>query len=218
MGGRAGTYLSLPTLTTKADYDSKRRKRLAERRSDPLFHEYLRSTTRRMSTGDSLTDIREYIGLSDSKNDLLWDDLMYTIGETMMNPMNLVLEWSVRQQTRYKMAIDLYNRNKEANDRDGMAKAILTLSKIDENALELHKALGLIKPIHFEDGSEGISDDDVNDAERRLNSIVEERIKSKLFAGREAQQPESVLLLDELESGQSSDQLEPAPLAKNPAV
>lgn len=210
--------MSIPTLYGKSEAESKRRKRIAERRDDPTFREYLRSARNKLAIGDSLSEVREWIGLSDYKHDQLWDDILYMIGEAMINPVNIMLEWSVRQQTRYKMAMDLYNRNKEANDRDGMAKAILTLSKIDENALELHKALGLIKPIQFEDGSEGISDDDVNDAERRLNSIVEERIKNKLGAGREAQQPESVLLLDELESGQPPDQLEPAPLAKDTAV
>jgi hypothetical protein len=213
----AGQYVSIPSLTVLEKSGREKRERLAERRNDPIFREHLKIIRMKISSGTTLSELREYLGLSSIDHDQLWDDLMYITGEVFMNPMNIIIEWSVRQQTRYQMAVDLYNMSKEAGNIDATNRAILTMAKLDENALELQKALGLIKPIQFEDGSQGIGDSDIEDAQRRFEAIAEAAITNTLVTSRQTQNSESVKLFSELDSGRAPDQLESTPLAENSA-
>ena len=194
---------------------AKRLKRIAKRKEDPNFRERLNIIRRKIGAGSSLFEIRDTLNPID---DTYWSDLIFSIGLAYTSPESMWIEWSVRQETRYKMGAELYSKAKEINDFDGMAKALITLCKIDEAALELQKALGLIKPI-TEDNNKlqiGVSSQDLDLAEERFNELLEQKIFNKLEAQRQAQQPVTIDVLARYDTREQTDKLESTPLAQSP--
>jgi hypothetical protein len=110
-------------------------------------------------------------------------------------------------------AVELFNLSRQARDLDQMARAIILLNKIDESDINLKKALGLLRPVQFDDdGTQGVSNDDVEVTRRRFERIVEERIVGKLIVREESPLPVPFDVLVGHESQPPSDQLEETPV------
>lgn len=193
-----------------------RAKRLKKRYGDPIFRERLKQMRQMIGGGSSLHEIREKL---DIKNDLLWGDLVYSLARAFVSPESMYLEWQIRQETRYKMGMDLYNLAKKDKDLDAIAKAIMVVSKIDENAIELQRALGMLKPMDQEREQDvtPISNEELANAEARFNDLLEQKIARKLELQREAEPPEFIDVQPRIEPRGEADRLDQAPLAQNPA-
>lgn len=190
-------------------------RRIAKKRDDPFFRSKLQTVRQKLAGGQSLADIRHDVGV---KHNQEWEDLKYCLAASTLNPENIMLEWSVRQQSRYQMAADFLNRSKNANDRDNEAKAIMMMCKIDGDMLELQKLLGLIKPIEDpKTHGTGYDSGDVSNAEIRFNKLIEQRVVRKLELQSETQRADTIDVFPGAEPGGEADQLGPAPLAEDPA-
>lgn len=190
-----------------------RERRLKKRRSDPLFKEHLRIIRTRLSHGQTLNEIRESLG---KITDHWWLDLVHVVGTVFSRPEAIMLEWSVRHQSRYMFAADIMRRAKEDKDMDAECKALMMMIKIDENFLEVQKALGILRPVTDPNSlGQGISSEDISLAEQRFAAAIEQRISNKLTIEREAQHAQSIDLLPGIESGGETDRLDEAPLADN---
>lgn len=207
-----GRAVSTSNIVAQSDR-AKQAKRLAKKRDDPFFRSNLQSMRQMLSGGQTLYDIRDKLGV---KKDHDWHDLVTVMAQSFANPENILLEWSVRQNSRYALAADMLSRAKAAKDFDSEAKAIMMMVKIDENFLELQKTLGLIKPVTDPNSlGYGISSEDIDLAERRFAGIIEQRISNKLAVERETQPAQSIELLSRTEPGGETDRLDEASLAQN---
>jgi hypothetical protein len=131
-----------------------------------------------------------------------------------VNPELVALEWMMRQTSRYSMAAEIYNKSKANDDTDGMLKSLLAMAKIDENDIEIKKALGLIKPVNFDQGS-GYSSEDIDQAEKNVNRLVDEELLNALRTERTIEMPQPIHVLARLESQRQPDSVEQTPLAAN---
>lgn len=200
-------------LELSAQSDKKKQdRRIAKKRDDPLFRSQLQSIRQKISGGQTLYDIRHTLGV---KDDRAWGDLISCLARSVYSPESAALEWVLKQNSRYTLAADFLNRAKAANDLDNEAKGIMMLCKIDEDMMELHKALGLIKPVYTDDEGSGFSSDDIATAQERLDKIAEQHLINKLAAERETQSPESVTLLPGLEARGETNSVGEASLAEN---
>lgn len=184
---------------------AKRDQRIAKRKDDPNFRSDIKSLRQKIGIGKSLAEIRDDLAIDE---DQYWEDLKFFLARAYMNPESIMLEWQVKQETRYQMGIDLYSRAQKDDDRDTMAKAILILSKVDEQAIDLQKALGLLKPMSDEEsGGAGYSSEDVELNNERLNKLLEERLLVKLEIKREVGSGNAVDVFPRPESRGETDQL-----------
>jgi hypothetical protein len=188
-------------------------KRLKKRREDPRFREDINRLHRYVAGGQCLYEAKDKFGNISEK---YWKDLVTIISQAFANPGNIMLEWSLRQRHRYSAAIDMMNRAKIKGDFDQELKAMLLLVKVDENFIEVQKALGFLKPVELKDDGEfGYHSGDLGEAEQRFNRAVEDRVLRKLEVQREAQQPVTIDVFPGSEAGGSTDRLDEAPLAEN---
>lgn len=203
----------LPVVTSLAgDAEKKRRqRRLAKRYEEESFREYISTARKHIQLGKSLSETREQIGLYNSKNDDLWDDIVYVLANNYSKPESLVLEWTIRQQTRYSMALEVYKMAKEQNDLGEMNKAIMIMMKVDENSLELQQRMGLLKPVNLDDNDpnqgEGITHEQL--------LLTEERILRKYQLQREASQPVTIDVLNRSDSRGETNTVEQVALVEN---
>lgn len=202
---------SVSPLASQAD-ERARQRRLAKRYNDPDFRERVNLTKRFVQQGVPLGEAREKVGLDKQKFDDYWDDLVYVIAHNYFKTENLVLEWTIRQQVRYQMALETYNMAKKDNDLGEMNKAIMLMMKVDENSLQLQQAMGLIKPMKLDDNDqgqgEGISHEQL--------LLTEERILRKYQLQRDAQPPITIDVQHRPSPGGETDSVEQTPLAKDP--
>ena len=112
------------TLTQAAADTEKRRraKRLAKRYEDNNFRERVASVKRFVQQGTPLGEARERIGITERKYDDYWEDIVYVIAHNYFKTENLVIEWTIRQQVRYQMALETYNMAKKENDLGEMTQ------------------------------------------------------------------------------------------------
>lgn len=201
---------SVSPLASQAD-ERARQKRLAKRYNDPDFRERVNLTKRFVQQGVPLGEAREKVGLDKQKFDDYWDDVVYVIAHNYFKTENLVLEWTIRQQVRYQMALETYNMAKKDNDLGEMNKAIMLMMKVDENSLQLQQAMGLIKPMKVDDNDqgqgEGISHEQL--------LLTEERILRKYQLQRDAQPPITIDVQHRSSPGGETDSVEQTPLAQD---
>lgn len=202
-------------LPSGPDREQKRRKRtLAMIRSEPLWRERIHLARKHIAIGKSLTETREAL---DVKNDFHWQCFVQVIAEAFASPASVMLEWQIRNQSRYQMSLKLVQLAEAEEDPDAkfdkLSRAIMIAAKIDENTLELQKAMGLIKPIDDDkSGGYGISSEDIRIAEQRFNTYIEQKITDKLVTERTTQSAESVALLTRSEPGGETNTVEPSTL------
>lgn len=203
-------------ISSIAKQDQARKKKMAEIRSSQEWREKLSHARKLISYGRTLAEVRDDL---DIKKDWDWECFSAIMAQAFANPANVMLEWQIRNQSRYMASQNLLKLAIEEPDPDvkfqKMSKAIMLAAQLDQNVLELQKALGLIKPVSFNDEGEGISSEDIEIAQRRFNQLIEQRIQDKLVSERETQSAQSVTLFPRLESGRETDPVEPPPLATN---
>lgn len=188
-------------------------------RSEEHWRQRLSSARRHIAFGKTLQEVRDEIGGLDKEFD--WECFVAVMAQAFANPANMMLEWQIRNQSRYMMSSKIMKLADDEPDPDSkfrkMSQAIMIAAKLDENVLELQKALGLIKPIDIGDDGIGISSEDIINAQQRFNHLIEQKIENKLLSERTTQSADSVTVLSRLEPGGSSDQVGQPPLATDTA-
>lgn len=161
--------------------------RMKRRFEDPVFKRQIMSIRMSVGAGMSLAEARNNAGI---ESDSLWDDLVFALSVSLLSPEHIVLEWQIRNSTRYAQAMSLYVEAEKEKDFDMMSRAIMMLQKIDETDIEMKRAFGLIKPIQDEEtGGYGVSQEDLDRARQQFDSAVEQRILHKLEVKRGAKPP-----------------------------
>lgn len=164
--------------------------RLAHRRDEPHFAADLMRLRQSLATGVPLNQARERCGFTD---DQYFEDLVVVLGRQMVDPSSVLLEWSIKQQTRYMQAMEIYQLAKGKNRLSQMAKAVMMMHRMDLDDIELKRLLGLIKPVKDPKSlGTGISDEDVRLAELRWRDSIEHRVRDKLEAERRAAPPQPI--------------------------
>ena len=192
----------MPASTNKSVTEAERRRRnqrMAKRMEDPLFREHVKTIRQSIIAGVSFSEARERLP---KVTEPYWNDIKFAISKFSISPENILLEWQIRNQSRYQQAVNLYNEAFKSKDLDMMSRAIMMLQKIDEADIDLKKEFGLIRPIVFEDErgpGEGISDQDVNDARQRFELELKQRILDKLALERDAHAPVTIDVLTRTE-------------------
>ena len=189
--------------------------RLKKRFDEPHFRERMTTLRNHIAGGNSLFETRQKMEI---ESESLWEDLTNALALAVVNPGYIMLEWQIRQKTRYQMAAKAYSMAEKEGDYDAMFRGIMTLNKLDEFDLELKKTLGLIVPISEigEDEDISVSREEIELAQSQYERILDERILNTLEASRE---PDAPVPLDSIDATQPSgepDQVGPTPLAKDP--
>lgn len=205
-------------VLTRQEKDLKKRQaRLARMRSDSNWRDRVASARRFIGSGRSLSETRDLLDIND---ELDWQCFVQIIAEAFASPAAVMLEWQIRNQSRYQMSMRLMKLAEEDPDPHmkfrKISEAIMIATKVDQNTLELQKAMGLLKPIAEENsGGFGISSEDIRIAEQRFNTLIEQKISSKLVIERTTQSAESVALLSRSEPGGETDRVESPTLVEN---
>jgi len=221
-------------ISIKAERERKK-ERLKKRYDDPQFRKDITRTKQSVSMGMTLNEARINCGFAD---DLYWEDLKFALSISIVNPEGVILEWQIRNQNRYQQALRLFSeasaKERDGLDKDGnpikipiqpdkemMLKALMILQKIDESDIEMKRAFGLVEPIQEETPLVGFgttSEGDLEQAERRFNSIVEQRIIHKLEAQRKAVEPVTIDVLSGSEPSGQPDSLGQTAVAVHPTA
>lgn len=177
--------------------------RIAQRRDNPDFGADMKRLRQSLQMGMPLEQARENCGF---KDDLYFRDLVTVIGRQMVNPESVLLEWTIKQQTRYMQALEIYQMAKEKNRLSQMAKAVMMMHRMDLDDIELKRLLGLIRPV-TDPGSlgSGISQEDIQFAEAKWRDNIEQRVRDKLEAERRAKAPQPIEFLDGNETQRPPD-------------
>lgn len=202
------------TVLGKDAEQRRRSKLLAQMRSSSEWRERITVARKKIAAGQSLPEIRDYL---DIQKELQWQCFIQIIAEAFASPASVMLEWQIRNQSRYQMSMQLVQLAHAEEDPDikfeKISKAIMIAAKLDEQTLELQRAMGLLKPIDENNsGGYGISSEDIQIAEQRFNTLIEQKITSKLVVERTTQPAESVALLTRSEPGGETDRMESATL------
>lgn len=161
-------------------------------------------------------DARDRIG---AVNENLWDDLVAALSISLVNPSYLVLQWNLKSEARYKMSAEAYQMAKSRNDYDGMLRAIMIMSKLDEQDFQLKEALGLIIPAsELDDDEVDVTPEEEEAMRAKYERELDERILKTIAASREPSAAVDFDVLIAAESGGPSDQLGSASLAEDPAA
>lgn len=197
-----------------SDLDRKRARRFKKYSEDERFKKFVISIRGKIASGKNLFEIRSEIeGMSDTE----WSDALYFFSENYYKTENMVLEWQLKQGTRYQLAAEAYQMAKNANDYDAMMRAVHLMNKLDEHDLNMKTSLGIIRPVKNleEPIGEGISHDDLIMTERKFNELLEQRITTKLGLQREAEQPVTIDVLCRPSDERGADNLGQATLVEN---
>lgn len=191
-------------------------KRLARRLQDPLFKEHVKIVKTAIISGISMSEARTRLP---KVSHLWWQDIRRAISQYSITPENILLEWQIRNQSRYQQAQELYLMARKKGSMDMMSRAVMMLQKIDEADIELKREFGLIRPIVLKDVDQneasGISDKDVNDARERFELELKQRILDKLEIERDAHAPVTIDVLTRIDFTRDADQMEPSAVAED---
>ena len=188
--------------------------RIAERRDIPGFGADMKRLKQSLAMGMPLEQARENCGFND---DLYFRDLVTVISRQMVDPESVLLEWTIKQQTRYMQALEIYQMAKEKNRLSQMAKAVMMMHRMDLDDIELKRLLGLIRPV-TDPGSmgSGISTEDIQLAEAKWRDNIEQRVRDKLEAERRAKAPQPIEFLDGNETQRPPDNVGQATVDVHP--
>lgn len=194
-------------------------KRLARRLADPLFKEHVKTVKNAICSGRSMTEARDSLPKVSNQ---YFEDIRSAISRYSITPENILLEWQIRNQSRYQQAQELYIMARKKGSMEMMSRAVMMLQKIDEADIELKREFGLIRPIVLKDVEQnseasGISDKDVNDARERFELELRQRILNKLEIERDAHAPVTIDVLTRIDFTRDADQVEPSAVAEDPA-
>lgn len=195
---RSQEHMSLNIAQQERD---KLRDRLALRKEDPNFRQDVKRLRQSISNGANMNDARENLSIDD---DRYWQDMVFCVAALMMSPETVMLEWQIRHNARYQMAMDLYVRSSKDNEYGDMGRAIALLCKMDADDMEMKRALGLVKPLKVGEEAEGISSEDIELVKQRYQSQLDERILRKMELRQRARPPVPLSALIESESGRQA--------------
>lgn len=202
-------------ISNDTSKESKQRlRRFKKYSANDRFKKLVTSIRGKIASGKNLFEIRSELE-SISENE--WSDALYFFSENYYKTENMVLEWQLKQGTRYQLAAEAYNMAKAANDYDAMMRAVHLMNKLDEHDLNMKTQLGIIRPVKNLDEpiGEGINHDDLVMTERKFNELLEQRITTKLSLQREAEQPVTIDVLSRPSDERGPDNVGQTTLVEN---
>lgn len=203
-------------ISNPTSIESKQRARRFKKYSaNDTFKKNVTSIRSRIASGKNLFEIRSEM---ETMSDNEWSDAIYFLSANYYKTENIVLEWQLKQSTRYQLAAEAYNLAKLSNDYDAMMRAVIIMNKLDEQDIDMKSKLGIIKPmvVDSDEGGMGISNEDLLMTEEKFNGLLEKRIINKLSLQREAQLPVTIDVLSRSEDVRGTNNMGEITLVKNP--
>lgn len=189
--------------------------------SDPRFGQQLQSIRSRISGGQSLAEIKKAWTQAEMPR-TRWDAILFSLSQAFFSPETMMLEWMLRSNSRYSMAAESYNLAKNKNDYRAMMQAVAVMAQLDNNDIEMKRALGLISytpqvmPENENEG-QGYTDEDLRKTEERLVDELKKRVADKYEDRFHAQQPVTLAFLTGSDPGREADLVGTTPVDENPS-